>query len=246
MNFVLLILVACLLPLSGRSQTRTWTFAQDGKMVNDSGAAWTFKKNGRIDAAFVRLNGTNAILLTLDATYRTVPLVSLSAPDRSYLRKTGVVSEQEAALMAKAEAAQSAAAKHVIEATRMKNEAAARRRLAQLALDASDRLENEAGDLSKRAGGLAAQANEHAAVADTLQTCTELSPKTNEVTVSAQPGTSIKKSDADNLMQDYLRLKNQASGKRESAARLQREAADLEQAAHLIDAEQTKQTTGSN
>jgi hypothetical protein len=188
MQSVLLLLGVCLLPLTGWSQARTWTFIQDGKMVNDSGATWTFKKNGRIDAALVRIDGTNVILLAPDATYRTLPATSLSPADRAYLRKASGVPDEEASPMAQAASAQSEASKRLMDATRLKNEAAARRRLAQLSLDAADRLDNE-----------------------------------------------VKTASADNCEQDLVKLRNQAAEKRQNAARFQKEAAELERAAHSME-----------
>jgi hypothetical protein len=240
MQFALLILVACLVPLAGRSQTRTWTFIQDGKMVNDSGAIWSFKKNGRMDAAFVRADGTNVVLLVPDATCRTLPLLSLSPADRSYVRRVGGVTDQEAEIMAQTVSAQSAASSRVIEATRLKNEAFARRRLAQLALDAADSLENDAGVLLGRAGVLATQANCHDSVADTLQTSRALTPRANEVAVNARADAALKKSDADNLMQDAVRIRNQAAEKRACAARLKKEADDLEQTSRSLQPSQSE------
>jgi hypothetical protein len=208
-------------------------------MVNQSGGTWSFKKNGRIDAAFVRLDGTNAVLLAPDATYRTLPLTSLSQTDRVYVRRARGVPEQEAENMAQIAPSQTAANRRVFEATRLKNQAAARRRLAQLALDAADGLENKAGELFGRAGGLAAHANCPDPVADTLQTLTGVSPRATEASVSARAEATVKEPDADSLRQDSVRLRNQAADKRASASRLQREAADLEEAARLMDVDQS-------
>jgi sugar (pentulose or hexulose) kinase len=235
MKFAILLSLAFLLPLSARSQARTWTFTEDGKIVTDSGEAWSFKKKGRIDAAFVRMNGTNVILLTPDAKFRAVPVRSLSQSDRSYLEIAGGITQSEAANMAQAVAGQSAAAKRVIEATRLKNEAFARRRLAQLALDTADRLENEAAGLSGRAGGLASDAYWHDSVADTLETSSELSPAATEASVHARATAAIKNSGAENIMQDAVRLRHRAADERANAARFQSEAANFERASRSLE-----------
>lgn len=208
-------------------------------MVNQSGGTWSFKMNGRIDAAFVRLDGTNAVLFAPDATYRTLPLTSLSQTDRAYVRRAGGVTETEAENMAQIAPSQTAASRRVFEAARLKNQAAARRRLAQLALDAADGLENEAGELLSGAGRVAAQANCHDAVADTLRTPTGLSPRATEASVSARAEATVKESDAESLRQESVRLRNHAADKRASASRLKREAADLEDAARLMDVDQS-------
>jgi hypothetical protein len=160
-------------------------------MVNESGATWSFKKNGRIDAALVRIDGTNVILLAPDATYRTLPVTSLSPADRAYLRKASGEPDEDASAMAQAASAQSEASKRLMDATRLKNEAAARRRLAQLSLDAADRLDNE-----------------------------------------------VKTASADTCEHDLMKLRNQAAEKRQNAARFQKEAAELERAAHSMEAGQ--------
>jgi hypothetical protein len=237
MQCVLLLLVACLLPFSGLSQTRTWTFAQDGKMVNDVGDTWTFKKNGRMDAAFVRLDGTNAILRTADASYRTVALICLSPADRSYLRKGGVVSEQEAAKIAQAVAVQNAASKRALEVSRMKNEAAARRRLAQLALDSAERLDNEAVFLStNRVGGFEAHVGSPDATADRSEKSRDPLAGSGKTDVPANGDTTNNVPAAGSLENELARIKNLAAEKRRNAAKLQKEAADLENAAHSMEA----------
>ena len=56
-----------------------WTFAEDGLMHSSSGGRWSFSKGGRLDAAFVRLEGTNVILLCgVDGQDRILPAASLS------------------------------------------------------------------------------------------------------------------------------------------------------------------------
>lgn len=69
------------------NEQRTWTFSQDGTMHSPSGDGWSFKKNGRLDAAFARLEGTNVILVSaVDGQYRAIPITSFSEDDRTYLR----------------------------------------------------------------------------------------------------------------------------------------------------------------
>jgi hypothetical protein len=207
-------------------------------MVNESGATWSFKKNGRIDAAFVRLTGTNAVLLAPDATYRTLPLMSLSQTDRSYLYLAGGVSERETGNMVQIVPSQTAAFRHVFEATRLKNQASARRRLAQFALDAAAGLENEAGELSGQRGHVATVSSHQDAVTYTPQISTGLSRGAAQASVTDGAEAAVKKADADSPNQDSVRLRNQAAERRASAARLQREADGLEQAAHLMDVDE--------
>ncbi len=246
MQSVLLLLVVCLLPPGAWSQTRTWTFIQDGKMVSDSGSSWSFKKNGRIDAAFVRVDGTNAILLAPAASYRTLPVLSLSQTDRAYLRQAGALPDPEADKMAQAAAAQCAVSRRILEAARFKNEASAQRRLAQLSLEAADKLDNEATRLSARAGKRETHADRRGRAADTLETSRNLSPGATEGYVNSKGDAAIKTAAADNPEQDLVRLRNQAAEKRENAARFQKEAAELERVARSMEDDQMARTPDSH
>lgn len=78
------LLAPCLL---AASESRTWTFDADGHISSGPGI-WSFRKGGRIDGRFVRLDGTNAVIVKLvDGTARSVPYASLSAADRIYLAR---------------------------------------------------------------------------------------------------------------------------------------------------------------
>src|SRR4051812_24463573 len=73
--------------LFGASESRTWTFEDNGHISSGPGI-WSFRKGGRIDGRFVRLDGTNAVIVKLvDGTARSVPYDSLSEADRVYLAK---------------------------------------------------------------------------------------------------------------------------------------------------------------
>ena len=64
---------------------RTWTFSEDGIMSCPPGRGWSFKKGGRVDAAFLGFEGTNVVLLAEDGTRRVISPTSLSQKDREYL-----------------------------------------------------------------------------------------------------------------------------------------------------------------
>ena len=73
--------------LFGASESRTWTFEDNGNISSGPGI-WSFRKGGRIDGRFIRLDGTNAVIVKLvDGTARSVPYSSLSEADRAYLAK---------------------------------------------------------------------------------------------------------------------------------------------------------------
>src|SRR5437016_9005274 len=67
-------------------EPRTWTFRQDGKLDTQSGT-WSFKQGGRIDARFLRLIGTNVVVvkLALNGSEGRLSITSLSEADCLYL-----------------------------------------------------------------------------------------------------------------------------------------------------------------
>src|SRR5438045_2896349 len=65
--------------MPGVGEIRTWTFVQDGRIDSIS-----FKKKGRIDAEYVRLDGTNIVLKMGDVT-GPVPLAYFCETDRAYV-----------------------------------------------------------------------------------------------------------------------------------------------------------------
>ena len=80
----LFLLAPCLL---AASESRTWTFNGDGSISSGPGI-WSFRKGGRIDGRFVRLDGTNAVIVKLvDGTARSVPYASLSEADQAYIAR---------------------------------------------------------------------------------------------------------------------------------------------------------------
>src|SRR3974390_3109361 len=73
-------------PENRSAQPRPWTFAQDGRLETQAGV-WSFKKGGRIDAQFVRLIGTNMVVvkLAVNGSDGRGPITSLSDEDCLYL-----------------------------------------------------------------------------------------------------------------------------------------------------------------
>ena len=72
-----------LLVLSASSHT--WTFSQDGAIEIQAGT-WTFKRGGRMDADFLRMKGTNIVVLRRsDGALCDVPLAVLSEKDQDFV-----------------------------------------------------------------------------------------------------------------------------------------------------------------
>lgn len=78
---------------------RTWTFSSNGK---SEGGALSYRKGGRIDAAFWDFLGTNIVVLKLDADGKEYPIKisTLSAGDQDYLSKLQGKSKVGARVMA--------------------------------------------------------------------------------------------------------------------------------------------------
>jgi len=68
------------------AEPRTWTFRQDGRIETQSGV-WTFKKGGRVEGRFVRLSGSNVLVvkLALNGREGRLNISSLSDEDCFYL-----------------------------------------------------------------------------------------------------------------------------------------------------------------
>src|SRR6185369_9592749 len=107
-------------------------------------------------------------------------------------------------------AVQNAASKRALEMARMKNEAAARRRLAQLALDSAERLDNEAVFLStNRVGGFEA----HDATADRSEKSRDPLAGSGKTDVPANGDTTNNVPAAGSLENELARIKNLAAEK---------------------------------
>ena len=198
-------------------------------MRSPSGGQWSFKKNGRIDAALFGVEGTNVIVMCLaDGKQRVIPVASLSEDDRAYLKRANGVSEGEAVSINQAAAAKSAEAAREAEVIRLKAEAASKRRVARLDIQDALRLENDARRLGSRASSLEFQGDHRARVADTIESSAVVPPKVGFAYVNARASQGLKTGAADRLETELVGLSQQAADKRAHAATLEQEAADLE------------------
>src|SRR5438094_863198 len=77
--------LSCLIAFTAVAEPRTWTFCTGGKIKFPSGGM-SFAKGGRIDAEFLRTDGTN-VFFFMDGSEGSVPLASLSDADRDYVAK---------------------------------------------------------------------------------------------------------------------------------------------------------------
>jgi hypothetical protein len=230
-----LTLAFCLLALTAASEPRTWTFIEDGVMQCPTGGRWSFKKGGRVDAAFIGLKGTNVFVMAEDGTRRFFPVTSLSEKDRAYLKTASGMSELQAADVQRRATAQSVASMRKGDAAQMRTDAATKRRVAQLQLEEAARVENEAARLANRASSLEAQADSRARFADRVESSAVVPPKTSFAAVNARGTATVKAVAADGLEDDSARLGREAAEKRAYADDLLREASRLEDLARSIE-----------
>lgn len=101
-----------------------------------------------------------------------------------------------------------------MESAKLNDEAAARRRLAQMELEAADKLDAQATNLAGRAGSLQFQAQVNQAQADGLRNTFALSPLVGDAAVKAEGSATIINGAADELAQGVSRLQRQAQEKR--------------------------------
>jgi hypothetical protein len=222
------LLFASVVAMAGGEQ-RTWTFIDDGTMHSPSGGRWSFKKNGRLDAAFIRSDGTNVILMCVaDGKYRIIPAASLSDGDRTYLRTANGIAEVDGVDIELKAVAKSAEASRKAEAARFKAEAASKRRVAELDMADALRLENDAGRLGSRAASLEGQADHRARVADKIENSAVVRPRVGLAYVTTKADSAVKSDAADRLEEDMGNLRREAREKRADADRLSREATQLE------------------
>lgn len=209
------------------SEQRTWTFTKDGIMRSPSGGEWSFKKNGRLDAAFVRLEGTNVVLLGgADGQHRLMPAESLSEADHIYLRGAGGVSELEAMSIKATAASESAKSARKADASRFLAEAATKRRAAQLEIGAANQIESD--------GFRKVKGERDPPTVRIYGNGRPNGDRTlNSVTAKANAG--LRSNAADRHKEDLTNLKREAQDKRANAAGLKREAAELEAKARSME-----------
>ena len=209
------------------AQLRTWTFSQDGQMKSSSGGVTSFKKKGRIDASFVRVETNDVVLMATRGETITIAITNLSDLDRDFIARAVKLDEPDTVSAALPAIERNELSRRKVEAAKVREDAAARRRLAQTELDDADKLEGEATRLSGKAGDLQSQAQ---AASDSANAPAGSGP--------AKGGAGIASSAAELLQQDIAKIRLQAQEKRQKAADLQKEAAQLEQTAGLLETNQ--------
>jgi hypothetical protein len=213
------------------AELRTWTFSQDGQMKSSSGGVTSFKKKGRIDAAFVRVETNDVVLMAPHREIITVALTNLSDLDRDFVARAVRLDEPDPVSTLPA-IERNELSRRKVEAAKVRDDAAAKRRLAQTELDDAEKLDSEATRLSDKAGDFQSQALAASNCASDLA-----------ASGKAKSAAGIASSAAELLQQDIAKIRLQAQEKRQRAAGLQKEAAQLEQTAGLLETNQASATS---
>lgn len=205
------------------AELRTWTFSHDGQMKTSSGGVTSFKQKGRMDAVFVRAETNTVVLMPSRGQYITIALTNLSDPDRDFIVRTVKLNEPDVPPGLPA-LERNELSRRKLEATKVRNDATAKRRLAQSQLE-------EAGTLDSEAARLSDKAQEFQSKARPAPDSLSAPPASPTGTMPA----NIASAAADQLQQDSARMRVQAQEKRQKAADLEKEAVQLEQTATLLE-----------
>ena len=96
--------LVCLLTLQAGGAERTWTFSQNGRA--ESGAALSFRKGGRMDADYIRVEGTNMVVLCMAGQTYAIALTNFSEADRRFVDEVKGLPVDEASVVQAARANQ--------------------------------------------------------------------------------------------------------------------------------------------
>jgi hypothetical protein len=209
---------------------RTWTFSQDGQMRTSAAGTMSFKKKGRLDAAFVRLETNKVVTLATRAGTLAIADTNLSEADLTYIARANRIDECRGAWVDQSSMVKNEMSRRRREAAQLRGEAAAGRRSAQAELEAADDLEKEAARLEGRCMILEIPPQVQVASAEPINNSPPDSSAAHGC-VKARNAAAIAAGAADQLQQDIARLHHQAQDKREKAARLQKQSASLEETA---------------
>jgi hypothetical protein len=225
------------------AELRTWTFRQDGQMKTAGGGTVSFKKGGRIEAVFVRLQSTNVLLLAAHGEYLFLPSGSFSDGDRAYLRRAGGAEDSAAYSEGPSALVKNEMSRRRLEAAGLRDQASTARHQAEVELEAARQLDSEAADLSERAANLQTQALPVSSSAAHTSTNAVAAPASGVLKVRGDSGIVLNA--AKQLEQDAAKLRNQAQEKRRSAEKFSMKAVDLEETAESIEAS-SSQTNMAN
>jgi hypothetical protein len=212
------------------AELRTWTFSQDGQMRTSAAGTMSFKKKGRLDAAFIRLETDNVVVLATRAGNLAIAATNLSEADLTYVARANRIGDCGGTWTEQSSMVKNEMSRRRREAAQLRGEAAAGRSSARAELEDADALEKEAARLEGTCVVPEIPPQAQAACAKAINN----SPDNSSVAhgcVKARNAAAIAAGAADQLQQDIARLRHQAQDKREKAARLQKQAASLEETA---------------
>lgn len=219
--------------LASAAELRTWTFSQDGQMCTSASGTLSFKKQGRLDAALIRLETNNVVLLAARAGNLSVAATNLSEADLIYVAKAKAIDKSGNACLEQSAMVKNEMSRRRREAAQLRNEAAAGRSSAQGEIEAAADLEIQAATLEASCGnlGIPVQPTDTDALNNSPDNRLEIRPRLNPTNHAA-----IAAGAADQLRQDITRLRQQAQAKRQHADKLQNHSASLEATAESEEA----------
>jgi len=191
----------------------------------------SFKKKGRMDASFIRVETNCLVLLATRAGYVRIASTNLSEPDRLYICRLTAADEPDASLAGQSLLVRNELSRRKREATKLRDDAAAKRRLAQIELDDADGLENQAARLATRSTYFGIQLPTQELPVEPAVNSSNARPATATSGVNSNTAAAIAAGAADQLQLDIARFRHQAQDKRIRASKLQNEAAALERTA---------------
>jgi len=190
-------------------------------MRTASNGTMSFKKGGRLEAALLRWQTNNLVVLSCRAGNLTVATENLSEADRSYVARSNGTDETVRKGVEQSALVRNEMTRRRREAAQLRDEAAANRQLAQDELVAAKDLEKQADQLNGRPVRVEIQSPSPAQAEPKDQ---GFSSKT-----TAGPNAALIVAGAsDQLQQDITQRRVLAQQKRDKAASLQNQAEELE------------------
>jgi len=188
----------------------------------------SFKKMGRLDAVFLRVEGTNVILLATHGQSLTIPKTNLCDLDRSYIENLTELQHPAPPRVSQSAIVRNEMLRRRVEAAKLREDAAADRQAAQIEIEEAGQLESEAALLAGKAADVDSTTNQiNADVPDNLLNA----PSPAGSCTKSKREATIATGESAQLHEDISQLRRQAQEKRRKAERLQREATQLEQTA---------------
>lgn len=189
-------------------------------MRTGANGSMSFKKGGRLEAALIRWQTNDLVVLACRAGNLTIASDDLSDADRSYVARASGTAQSVHGQVEQSSLVRNEMTRRRREAAQLRDEAAEAKQLAQDELVAAKDLEKQASQLDSRPAPLGIQFSPPAEAAKGQGFCSKTTAGSNVALIAA--GAS------DQLQRDITQRRLQAQQKRNRAAALQKQADQLE------------------